>query len=276
MKLWCCGVGKGGDSIYTGEVCSSFALECARPPSETASPSPLMVVDVGYGVTRCFLSHYTSLPSHILVTHNHSDHAAELPFVLATSAPVADRRKIVIAAQPVGVELRLHRMAEFSNLFETGLPLEGYWAKHWLDLPAATPVSTSPPFGIVGSKSDVELSPSVRVQIETLLCRHSSTPTYGFILYYAGKAILGYGADSGFCEPLYDALSVASTVVLDARRNGSEEHASLADIKNYLAKLNARGYAGNVFVTGYGVSDVAYVRELGLAPLVPGEYTTLC
>lgn len=44
---------------------------------------PILLVDIGFGVVREYLQAFARIPQTILITHNHSDHAAELPAILA-------------------------------------------------------------------------------------------------------------------------------------------------------------------------------------------------
>jgi glyoxylase-like metal-dependent hydrolase (beta-lactamase superfamily II) len=55
-----------------------------------------------------------SLPQHLWVSHNHSDHAGELPVVLAVEA-AAGRRKTVLAEAAVLDTLLAHRLHELAS-----------------------------------------------------------------------------------------------------------------------------------------------------------------
>ena len=50
----------------------------------------------------------------------------------------------------------------------------------------------------------------------------------GFVLYFEDEPILGYCVDSGFKKDVYEFFFQASTVIVDARENGSKEHASVS------------------------------------------------
>ena len=47
------------------------------------------------------------------------------------------------------------------------------------------------------------------------------------MLYLKGKPILGYCVDSGFKEDVFEFFFQASTVIVDARKEGTKEHASV-------------------------------------------------
>lgn len=49
----------------------------------------------------------------------------------------------------------------------------------------------------------------------------------GFVLYFKNKPILGYCVDSGFKEDVFEFFFQASTVIVDAREQGTKEHASV-------------------------------------------------
>lgn len=74
----------------------------------------------GVGAVRAALQHCGGqLAPHIYVSHNHTDHAGELPVVLAVEA-AAGRRKAVLAEAAVLQTLQQHRLAELAS---TGRPL---------------------------------------------------------------------------------------------------------------------------------------------------------
>lgn len=59
---------------------------------------------------------------------------------------------------------------------------------------------------------------------------HPLTVFTGFLLHFKDKPILGYLVDSGFNEDVYEFFFQASTVVVDARENGNEDHASVSNM----------------------------------------------
>lgn len=60
------------------------------------------------------------------------------------------------------------------------------------------------------------------------MCSRVMFISVGFVLYFKDKPILGYCVDSGFKEDVFDFFFQASTVIVDARDNGSKEHASVS------------------------------------------------
>ncbi|CAK0811884.1 unnamed protein product [Prorocentrum cordatum] len=93
LVFHCLGAGAGVTHVYHGEPSSAWALEYRG--------RPLLLADVGAGVTSSALRQLGQLPSTILVSHNHTDHAGELPVVLAVEALQRGRRMRVVAAPEV-------------------------------------------------------------------------------------------------------------------------------------------------------------------------------
>ena len=50
------------------------------------------------------------------------------------------------------------------------------------------------------------------------------------MLYFKEEPILGYCVDSGFREDVFEFFFQASTVIVDARDNGTKEHASVGTL----------------------------------------------
>jgi len=230
LSLLCLGTGRGSSAVYQGEVSSAFVL--------LAADRPLLLVDVGGGVTRSCRTAVGDIPDTVLVTHNHSDHAAELPVVLAVETQ-RDRRLRVIAGPAVMPLLEQHRLAELAS---TGQPL----ARFAECVPAEDRVAISDQF-----------------EIELLRTRHAD-PCYGFVLHDATGPLFAYGADSGYDAALYERLFAAPEVLIDARAEGSAEHAGFDEVAAF-----ANGYPDRrLWVTGYGSADDA---PSVLSPLRPGD-----
>ena len=82
------GTGQGGKSIYDGTVCSSFVVRVGL--------RPVLLVDVGFGVTRTCLALAEHIPDCLFVSHNHSDHAGVVGAVGAgTLSPHAVPRDVL-------------------------------------------------------------------------------------------------------------------------------------------------------------------------------------
>ena len=59
---------------------------------------------------------------------------------------------------------------------------------------------------------------------------HFKVFSIGFVLYFKEEPILGYCVDSGFREDVFEFFFQASTVIVDARDNGTKEHASVGTL----------------------------------------------
>ncbi|KAG2450473.1 hypothetical protein HYH02_004974 [Chlamydomonas schloesseri] len=229
---------------------------------------------MGYGVTASCLQHvHATLPPAIYISHNHGDHAGELPLVLAvegTAAAAAGRPLPALLAHPdVMSELRGYRLRE---LHSTGKPLESFASFHEVPTGIATPVPTC---GSSSSSSSSSSSNgcstsgrgSSNVAVETggggggcglsvrpFRTRHSET-CYGLVIYDRGQPVLGWTADSGYDEQLYLALAEAPLLLVDARAKGSSEHAGFAELARIASLPALQGR--QLYVTGYGRQDEA-------------------
>lgn len=236
LSLLCLGTGRGATAVYDGETSSSVVL--------MAGDEPILLVDVGFGVVRACLQAFARIPQTILVTHNHSDHAAELPVILAAEQS-RGRKPRVIATPQVGTRLRESRLHELQS---TGKPLSAFCA--WNDAIPQEPLALTE-----------------RVTITPVRARHSE-PCYGFVLEDNGRPVLAYGGDSA-CDPdYYDRLWTAPRVILDARSKANAEHAGFDEVAAYMAQHARR----DVWITGYGRSDQA---PTSLSPLRVGDRVNL-
>ncbi|GLC33150.1 hypothetical protein PLESTB_000365000 [Pleodorina starrii] len=223
------GTGAGTTYVYSRETSSSFVV--------LKEGEPLLLCDAGYGVTASCQHHVGRLPPHIYISHNHGDHAGELPVVLAVeskAAAAAGRPAPSLYAHPdVVEELRQHRLRELNS---TGKPLEAFASFRQVPSGGRTPIGDS------------------GLSVKPFLSRHSET-CYGLLLYLDDRPLLGWTADSGFDEALYDHLSEAPQLLVDARSEGTEEHAGF----NELDRLAALPYMRDktVYITGYGKQDEA-------------------
>jgi ribonuclease BN (tRNA processing enzyme) len=213
------GTGKGATSVYNGEPSSSFVVQ--------AGGKCRLLVDVGLGVVRQCLKYCGSVPENIYISHNHTDHAGDLPVLLIVERN-AGRKLTVISAPEVESRLRHHRLHE---LYSTGKSADDI--ANWTPAPEGEVVRVDDEFTLV-----------------THLGKHSET-SYGFVLFQTGTPILGFSADSGSDSALYNKLALAPTLVLDARSASSIEHASFSEI----AALKHKYPHKRVIVTGYGTQD---------------------
>ena len=228
------GTGKGATSVYDGDPSSAFCV--------TLEGECQFLVDIGLGVVRQCRRHFEELPRLVYVSHNHTDHAGELPVALIVEHSKG-RNMTVVAAPDVIERLTSHRIHELASTGKN--PHE---IANWI---------RSPP----GESTRL----NERLSLVTHRGRHSEV-SYGFVLYLDGRPVLAYSGDSGHDEQFYRKLAVAPTMVLDARRVGSPEHASFAEIKKVQSTLNDH----RILVTGYGRSDEAPTSEETHA-LVPGK-----
>jgi ribonuclease BN (tRNA processing enzyme) len=230
------GTGAGATTVLYGEPSTSFAIlldgECR------------LLVDLGYGIALQALRLLKELPRKVYISHNHSDHSADLPVVALRSA--TEGRPLTIWSAPeVEERLKVHRLHEFR---EAGaLPDQ---IAIWISAPESVETAIDQDFSLVPHRG-----------------QHSET-CFGFVLRFRGEAILGYSADSGFYRRLYDHLLEAPTLVLDCRAKGSQEHASFEEVEGFARSLPEK----RIFVTHYGRADEAPVH---LNPLRLGEAVEL-
>jgi hypothetical protein len=230
------GTGKGASAVYDGEPSSAFVVRVGT--------RPVLLADVGLGAVRQCLTLAGALPRAIFVSHNHTDHAGELPVVVIVEA-AAGRPVTIVAAPAVLERLRTHRLAELES---TGRRPEQL--ARWLPAPE-------------GANVDI----GEGLSLQTVRGRHSEI-SYGFLLLYRGELILGWSADSGFDAALYEALARAPHVVVDARASGTAEHAGFDEVARFV-----RGRPGlDLWVTHYGSASEA---PAGLPSLKVGRPLTL-
>jgi hypothetical protein len=210
------GVGRGADGVFR-DACSSSLLimDDARP---------ILLVDVGYGVVRRYSKISSEFTCPIYISHNHSDHTAELPII----GPVLRSRGIrlpLLAEAGVMERIRQHRLHE---LLATGIPLDDFFEFRPLEVGAVYQLT-----------EDVGLEPIQGLHAER---------SFGFILCWRGAPILAASGDSGYSEDLYSKLSVADNLLLDGRESGNSEHAAFDRLDLWAAEHPG----AKVWVTGYG------------------------
>lgn len=243
MELVCLGVGAGKSMVYDGEPSSAFLLRAAGDVDSGlgaagAEAAPhgegLLLIDCGLGVARACLRQVDSIPPLIYVSHNHTDHAGELPVVLAVerTRPGGSKRTVV-------AERRVAQVLRERRLYET--TAVGAYDADWvlLDEGTVTPIGRGLSIMPVGP------------------CRHTEL-CFGFVLYAedAGcsqgggrRALFGFTADSGFCGSLLEPLAQAPLLLADARQAATGEHASFEQLRRWQA---AAGYAGRLVIYHYG------------------------
>lgn len=221
------GTGKGATSVYDGDPSSAFVI--------MVDGKCRLLVDAGLGVVRQCLKYCGAVPDKIYISHNHTDHAGDLPVLLIVER-TAGRKLTVISAPDVESRLRNYRIAE---LYSTGKTADEIAT--WVAAPEGHKTPIDDMFSVV-----------------THLGRHSET-SYGFVLYRDDRPVLGFSADSGYDEVFYRKLSIAPTLILDGRTTSSKEHASFDEVLSV-----QREFAGTrIFVTGYGTAGEAPHAGLG-------------
>ncbi|EFJ43790.1 hypothetical protein VOLCADRAFT_95922 [Volvox carteri f. nagariensis] len=207
LEIIVLGTGAGTTYVYSKQPSSSFVV--------VKKGEPILLCDVGYGVTAACLKLVGRVPPNLYVSHNHGDHTGELPVVLAVESTRAatagcQQPPHLYAHADVLAEVRQHRLRELKS---TGKPLEDFAVFH--DVPAGEGTTAIADSGLA---------------IRPFRSRHSET-CYGLVLYDGDMPVLGWTADSGFDEALYEQLSVAPVLLVDARANGSEEHAGFGQLE---------------------------------------------
>ncbi len=205
-------LGAAGGAAYVYERACSSAFIILH------DGKPELLCDLGYGVMFALREAGLSLPPAVIITHNHSDHAGEVPVVLRVEQ--AQGRLLGVLAHPVIEErLKKHRLVEHAALF--------------------------PPEALARWNTGDVVSEG-RWQVQFHEGCHS-TPCYGFTLHEGGRCRFGYSSDSTVHPPLYDALRKADLVIFNARKKGGEFHAGFDALAPHLTK--------NRYIIGHGLSE---------------------
>lgn len=216
------GCGSGASSIYDGLVSSSFML--------LRDNEPFCLVDLGLCVGKQALSYFGHFPDHILITHNHSDHAAELPVVLRVEQ-AQGRKLTVLAQEEVTQRLKTHRLAEHLGL------LSAEELANWALAPSGEAI-------VLNGQGEE------RVEVTFYEGVHSEF-SCGFLLSIDGQPRLAYTGDSKLHEALYSQLDSAGVFIIDARPKPNDWHASFEEVKPWLK-------AGR-YILGHGL-DMTHAR----------------
>lgn len=228
FELVVIGSGAGASYIYDGLTSSSFML--------LHNGEPFCLIDLGLGVGRQVIEMFGLFPRNIVITHNHSDHAGDLAVVLRVEL-ARERKCKVIAAKPVSVRLKKHRIAEH---------LEQMDADSLADWNGISE----------NQKSDIGFG----LTIEFYLGVHSEL-SYGFIVRdQNGHARLSYTGDSKFQPELYQTLSEAAVFIMDARPKANPWHANFTEVKDWLTP--------NRYILGHGLTKEQAMKEYASLPLL--------
>jgi ribonuclease BN (tRNA processing enzyme) len=223
------GTGKGATAVYEGEPSSSFVIK--------VNGECRLWVDTGLGVSPHAIKTCGSVPKNVFISHNHSDHAGELPVLLIVQQTMMQKLR-VISGPEVNERLVTHRIAE---LYSTGLKADQI--ADWVVAPEGEKVKVDDDLSLVSYKG-----------------KHSEV-SYGFVLFYRDSPILGFSGDSGFDKAFYQKLAVAPTLVLDARKGATAEHAGFDEVHTFEKTIKSR-----VFVGHYGKASEAPTQSTGLVP----------
>ncbi|GAB6070154.1 hypothetical protein JCM30760_12510 [Thiomicrorhabdus hydrogeniphila] len=215
FELQVLGSGAGASSVYDGLTSSSFML--------LHKGTPFCLVDLGLGVGHQVVELYSGFPKNVIITHNHSDHAGDLPVVLRVELAQGNKMN-VIAEKRVAKRLKQHRIAEHLQ------QMTADELANWIEPDLKQKVDIDYGFSI-------EFYPGVHSEL-----------SYGFALFDEHNHMrLSYTADSQFYQPLYENLAKADVFILDARPKTNAWHACFDEIKDWLKP--------NVYILGHGLSD---------------------
>ncbi len=236
FELIVLGSGAGASYLYDHLPSTSFML--------LANQQPFCLVDLGFGVTHQVFQHFKTFPPQIIITHNHSDHAGELPVVARVE--LAQGRKLqVFAEQEIAERLQTHRLAEHADQLSPEEIID------WVSPPIAT--RTPLAHGL-----EISFYPG----------KHSEK-SCGFILYQTNRPIFSYSADSQLDEAFYTILNQAETFIMDARPTSNAWHADFAQIKPWLQ--------AHRYILGHGINpkNRTTAEYAGLQLLFSGDRLTL-
>lgn len=228
FELVVIGSGAGASYIYDGLSSSSFML--------LKESEPFCLIDLGLGVGRQVVERFGQFPRNIVITHNHSDHAGDLPVVLRVELAKENKCK-VIAAEEVAERLKQFRIAEHLEQMHADALAD------WIGL--AQNEKTDIGFGLT---------------IEFYLGVHSEL-SYGFIIRDEnGHACLSYTGDSKFEQALYERLSEAHVFIMDARHKTNPWHANFKEVSDWLTP--------NRYILGHGLTKEQALTEFASLPLL--------
>lgn len=229
-KLVCVviGTGAGASSIYDGLTSSSLML--------LADNQPFCLVDLGLGVGREVVKTFGEFPRDIIITHNHSDHAGDLPVVLRVELAKGNRCNVIGQTQVIE-RLKMHRVAEHLAQLSAE-ELADWQAAECGELMALQ-------HGL-----SIEFYPGVHSEL-----------SFGFVIRdHNHHPRLSYTADSRLETTLYNELAKADMFILDARPKPNAWHAAFGEVKPWLKK--------GVYILGHGLSVQQIDHEFADLPLL--------
>ncbi|QCU90043.1 MBL fold metallo-hydrolase [Thiomicrorhabdus sediminis] len=228
FELLVLGSGAGASAVYDNLTSSSFML-CHKG-------EPFCLVDLGLGVGQAVLQYFGCFPKQVIISHNHSDHAGDLPVVLRVELAQENKMRVICHAN-VAQRLKSSRIAEHLE------QLSADELASWQALDDNQSVA-------IGHGLSIEFFPGV----------HSET-SYGFVLTDdVGTKRLSYSADSTLCLSLYETLSQAEVFIMDARAQENRWHASFAEVKPWLTDKR--------YILGHGLTPEEAQRQYPDLPLL--------
>eukprot|EP00929_Paragymnodinium_shiwhaense_P088596 TRINITY_DN4890_c1_g1_i6.p1 TRINITY_DN4890_c1_g1~~TRINITY_DN4890_c1_g1_i6.p1 ORF type:complete len:301 (+),score=56.90 TRINITY_DN4890_c1_g1_i6:80-982(+) len=259
LELVCLGVGVGKSMVYDGQPSSSFLLRTRdryggvqQVAGQEEKGQGILLLDCGLGVTRACLQHVEAVPPFIYVSHNHTDHAGELPVVLSVErARPGGCKRTVIAEKQVAKVLQERRLYETTP--------KGAYAANWFEC-------------AVGEK--VTLGNGLILEVVGP-CQHGEL-CYGLLVYKQvtgreDELLFGFTADTGFSPSFMEKFLPAPVLLADARRSATHEHASFEELRNW---RSTAAYKGRTFIYHYGLAHEAPSDadlDAGMEIAKPGE-----
>ncbi|MEO0752736.1 MAG: MBL fold metallo-hydrolase [Pseudomonadota bacterium] len=201
LTIKCLGTGKGATNFLTGRPSTAYVL--------CRDGAPVLLMDCGAGVGRSLMAEVgDDLPRHIYISHNHSDHTGDLPVYMANQH-----------AQ-TGIPIELYGHADVLS----------FVAKHRLhELDHAGHPAAQSALWHAADAENCLVAAGLRLR---LFKTEHSYLCYGFVAQDArtGAPVLGWSADCRYDLAIYDRITQAPVVILHARAEQSQEHASFDEV----------------------------------------------
>ena len=254
LEVVCLGTGIAGDHVYHGRCSTAYVL--------TINKAPFLLIGCGSGVVKQCLEYFGSIPHTVFVPNNRSHWAAELPVLLTLEAQKQHHLRVV-AEGAVMFRLMDKRLAELHDgMRSSGMKIDDIGTFIHLSAPTTGASSTDSSSGDFNLLRDnavnsptafTELLPGVYLSV--VGPAKSLERSYGVRISAGDKfensqPLLCIGCDSAFDEGFYGQLSAnCPAVIVDARANRTNEHATFGDVDRYSRSLKrTEQNPGSVFV----------------------------